>query len=336
MDFSYNFVMNMKTNIKFDNFEIENPTFLAPMDGYTDSPFRMICKKLGAGVVISEFINGWDITNQHPFLAQKTYFSEMERPFGYQIFDDSPERMLLAALYLQEKKPDFIDINFGCSAKNVTNRGAGAGLLKHPKKIFEMVSKLVKNLNIPVSAKIRLGWDEQNLNYLEISKVIEEAGASFISVHGRTKEQGYSGNANWDAIAEIKAMRNIPIIANGDIRTPADKLKIKAVTNCDGIMIGRGALSNPWIFQNKSSGDIPVETRFNLFTEHLTAILSFYGAKTGMILFRKHLRSYIDIGKLSRPERIYLFTQTEENALIDIARYYIGHFDFKPDLNFPF
>lgn len=328
--------MTTSIALRFGDIEIANPTFLAPMDGFTDSPFRLICKKLGADVVISEFINGWDITNHHPFLAQKTFFSESERPFGYQIFDDSPERMLLAALYLQEMQPDFIDINFGCSARNVTNRGAGAGLLKDPKKIDYMVSNLVKNLSIPVSAKIRLGWDDQNLNYLEISKIIEEAGAAFISVHGRTKQQGYSGDANWDAIGEIKSMRKIPIIANGDIRTPADKVIIQTITNCDGIMIGRGALSNPWIFQNKSVSEVPAEMRFELFYEHLRSILAFYGEKSGMILFRKHIRSYIDIDKLPRTERLQLFTQTDDNALTELGRNYIHNLEFSPDLDFPF
>jgi len=181
--------MNAENSINIGFLNLKNNLFLAPMDGYTDHPFRMIAKKLGAGVVTSEFINGLDIVNHHPFLEKKIFFSEFERPFGYQIFDDSPERILFAAQFLQEKKPDFIDINFGCSAKSVTNRGAGAGLLLEPAKVAKIISLLVKNISVPITAKIRLGWDEQKLNYLEISRIIEEEGASIISVHGRTKNR---------------------------------------------------------------------------------------------------------------------------------------------------
>jgi len=155
--------MNDENSINIGFLNLKSNLFLAPMDGYTDYPFRMIAKKLGADVVISEFINGLDIVNNHPFLEKKIFFSESERPFGYQIFDDSPERILFAAQFLQEKNPDFIDINFGCSAKSVTNRGAGAGLLLEPDKIARIISLLVKNITIPITAKIRLGWDEKKI-----------------------------------------------------------------------------------------------------------------------------------------------------------------------------
>ena len=227
----------------------------------------------------------------------------------------SPERILYAAKYLQEKNPDFIDINFGCSAKNVTNRGAGAGLLLDPQKISKIIALLVKNISIPITAKIRLGWDENKLNYLEISKIIEEEGAAMLSVHGRTKKQGYSGNADWNAIAEIKTLRKIPIIANGDVKVPEDLDQIINITNCDGIMIGRGALANPWIFQRKDKQMIPVDEKFSLFMDHFNSILSFYGKTTGIILFRKHLKSYIQIDRLDREKRIDLFNTKNENLI---------------------
>ncbi len=315
---------------------IANPIFLAPMDGYTDYPFRSICKKLGAGVLISEFINGLDIVNQHPFLPQKVYFHENERPFGYQIFDDSPERLLLAARYLRKFNPDFIDVNLGCSARNVTNRGAGAGLLKDPIKIAEIFSILVKNIDLPITAKIRLGWDENSLNFLEISRIIENEGAQMIAVHARTKNQGYSGKANWEAISEIQSQRAIPIIANGDIRTPTDIKNIIAQTKCEGIMIGRGALSNPWIFQQNNLTDIPSEQKYQVFQQHLEAMLSFYGFRSGLILIRKHLHSYINAENLTRSQRVELFTQTDSSKLMDLARNYIMNYQFSPGLNSPF
>ena len=315
--------MNDENSIKIGFLNLKGNLFLAPMDGYTDHPFRMIAKKLGADVVISEFINGLDIVNNHPFLEKKIFFSEIERPFGYQIFDDSPERILFAAQFLQEKNPDFIDINFGCSAKSVTNRGAGAGLLLEPAKVARIISLLVKNITIPITAKIRLGWDEQKLNYLEISRIIEEEGASIISVHGRTKKQAYAGNADWNAIAEIKTHRKIPIIANGDVISAEDLNDIQNITNCDGIMIGRGALSNPWIFQKRNINEISLDERYTLFMDHLSSILLFYGKSTGLTLFRKHLKSYLQIDRLDRPTRIELFNTKNENQFIKLVKFYI-------------
>jgi len=302
---------------------ISNNLFLAPMDGFTDHPFRIISKKLGAGVIFSEFINGLDIVNTHPFLEQKIFFTEFERPFAYQIFDDSPERILIAAQFLAERNPDFIDINFGCSAKNVANRGAGAGLLLQPQKISKIISLLVKNLSIPITAKIRLGWDDSRLNYLEVSKIIEEEGAAMISVHGRTKKQGYSGNANWNAIEEIKSARSIPIIANGDVLLKDDIDRISAATNCDGVMIGRGAIQNPWIFQRKNIEDVTFQERHSLFSDHFNSILEFYGYKTGMVLFRKHLKSYVKIDHLTRTERIQLFHPEDKIHFLDLVEFYM-------------
>jgi nifR3 family TIM-barrel protein len=304
------------------NLTIQN-LLLAPMDGFTDHPFRMISKKLGAGAIVSEFINGWDIVSNHPFLEQKIFFTDFERPFAYQIFDDSPERILKAAQFLEQRSPDFIDINCGCSAKSVANRGAGAGLLRSPLKIGKIIALLVKNINVPITAKIRLGWDETQLNYLETSKIIEEEGGSMITVHGRTKKQGYSGKANWDAIAEVKAARTIPVIANGDVQTKADLEAIQTVTNCDGVMIGRGALTNPWIFQNRDVDEVSYEEKYTLFRDHFNSILDFYGHTTGMVLFRKHLRSYIFIDQLDRLQRIELFHPKDEKHFLSLVQGYM-------------
>ena len=241
--------------------KIANELIMAPMDGYTDLPFRKIAKEMGAGIIYSEFINGLDVINKHPYLEQKIQFTDEERPFAYQIFDDSPERILETALILEKKQPDFIDINLGCSAKNVANRGAGAGLLLHPEKIKLIFTLLLKNLSVPVTAKIRLGWDDTSLNYLDISRIIQDYGGSMIAVHGRTKIQGYSGAANWDAIAEIKSALTIPVIANGDVIRLSHIQEIKNITQCDGVMIGRGALLNPWIFQGRDTNDVSIEER---------------------------------------------------------------------------
>ena len=289
--------------------KIANELIMAPMDGYTDMPFRKIAKEMGAGIVYSEFINGLDVINKHPYLEQKIQFTDEERPFAYQIFDDSPERILETALILEKKQPDFIDINLGCSAKNVANRGAGAGLLLHPEKIKQIFTLLLKNLSVPVTAKIRLGWDDQSLNYLDISKIIQDYGGSMIAVHGRTKIQGYSGTANWDAIAEIKTALTIPVIANGDVIRLSQIQEIKDITQCDGVMIGRGALLNPWIFQRRDLKDVTIEERTTLINEHFESVIDFYGPRSGMILFRKHIKNYFNIGSLSKQERVNLYTQ---------------------------
>lgn len=301
--------MNKDFAFKIANIKISNELIMAPMDGYTDLPFRKIVKKLGAGIVYSEFINGLDVINKHPYLEQKIKFTEDERPFAYQIFDDSPERILETALILEKNRPDFIDVNLGCSAKNVANRGAGSGLLLHPEKIKLIISLLVKNLSVPVTAKIRLGWDEKNLNYLDVSKIIQDYGASMIAVHARTKAQGYSGEANWNAIAEIKSKLMIPVIANGDVTELSHIQKIKKLTKCDGVMIGRGALSNPWIFQGRDIKDVSIFERITLVNEHFDKVLKFYGHRSGMILFRKHIKNYFNVSVLSKEERVNLYTQ---------------------------
>ena len=293
------------------NIPVKSPLIMAPMDGFTDMPFRRIVKRLGAGIVFSEFINGLDVINKHPHLEEKITFSEDERPFAYQIFDDFPERILETALILEEKKPDFIDINIGCSAKNVANRGAGAGLLRHPEKIKRIFNLIQNRLTIPVTAKIRLGWDENTMNYLEIAKILQDNGAAMISVHGRTKIQSYSGKANWHAIAEIKRALTIPVIANGDVVRQTDIKKIMETTGCNGVMIGRGALLNPWIFQGKDLSEIPAVERIDLFNQHFESVLVFYGIRSGMILFRKHIKNYFNIQSITREERINLYTQKD-------------------------
>ncbi|MAT44573.1 MAG: tRNA dihydrouridine synthase DusB [Anaerolineaceae bacterium] len=317
--------MNNNQNVKFfiGDIPIYNPVMLAPMDGFTDLPFRTIAKSFGAGIVFSEFINGLDVLNNHPHLHQLTKFSESERVFAYQIFDDSPQRILDTALILQDKKPDFIDINMGCSAKNVSSRGAGAGLLKTPEKIKTIFQLLTSSLQIPITGKIRLGWDNDHLNYLEVAKILEDNGAAMITVHGRTKQQGYSGFADWKKITEVKRAVKIPVIANGDVLKVADIERIISETGCDGVMIGRAALKNPWIFSYKDKNQISKEEIWRVFNLHLHSMIEFYGVKTGLLLFRKHIRSYIDVTNLTREERTHLFNQKKPDRLISKAAAYL-------------
>jgi nifR3 family TIM-barrel protein len=190
-------------------------------------------------------------------------------------------------------QPDVLDINLGCSAPSVSNRGAGAGLLKNPRLIADIFTQLVKISPIPVTAKIRLGWDDDSRNYLEVSRILEDCGAALIAVHGRTKKQAYKGRSDWQAIAEVKAHVSIPVIANGDVRTPADITAILAVTKCDGVMIGRGSFGNPWIFSARSRDQVPYDEVEDIIWQHLLQLEDFYGSDRGHVIFRKHLKAYL-------------------------------------------
>lgn len=300
---------------KVGDIPIKSTLILAPMDGLTDHPFREIIKRFNPGIIFSEFINAYDYLNNHPFFPQQIVFSEEQRPFAYQIFDNSPERILQTALYLSEKNPDFIDINMGCSAKTVASRGAGAGLLKEPEKIKQILTLLTNNLSIPVTAKIRLGWDDTSLNYLTISKLLEDYGCAMISVHGRTKKQGYQGKANWEAIAEIKQNVKIPVLANGDVNSLKDIQRIIKVTNCDGVMIGRAALRNPWIFSGLDSNQVTLKQRLDLLSDHLDLMIQFYGLESGLILFRKYIKFYVDITNLGKEIRSEIYNQNDPQKL---------------------
>lgn len=302
------------------NIPVYGRYILAPMDGYTDHPFRLLCRQQGSAISISEFINGIDIANGHPHLASKLMFSAEERPFAYQIFDDNPERLLNAARFLAQRNPDFIDVNMGCSARNVVNRGAGAGLLKDPQKIAKIMNLLVSGVNLPITAKIRLGWDDGSKNYLEVSKFLEETGASAIFVHARTRKQEYSGNADWNSIGEIKEHVKIPVIGNGDVVSTADANKLMKQTGCNAVMIGRAAIGNPWVFNSNEPFKSSPEIKFEMVENHLEKMISQYGSKIGVPIFRKHLVRYLS-GYLHTSEiRREVFTITDKSLLISCIK----------------
>lgn len=264
----------------------------------------------------SEFLNAIDVTHGNPHLKSQTYFKESERPFVYQIYDDNPERFLAAARLLVQRNPDIIDMNLGCSAKNVSNRGAGAGLLKTPLKIAQIAAALVKQSSVPVTAKIRLGWDDTSRNYLEVAHILEDSGISLIAVHGRTRRQEYSGQADWQAIAQVKQAVKIPVIGNGDILSYADGLRMLEKTGCDAVMIGRAAIGNPWIFANVEHDQVTAEEKISVMTRHLQAMIELYGEKIAVLMFRKHLVRYMS-GTLVTPEiRRSIFSHTESAAVL--------------------
>ncbi len=294
---------------------------LAPMDGFTDSPFRSMCKEHGAALCTSEFINGIDMMYGHPHLKNQLVFQDNERPFCYQIFDDDPQRLLDAGIKLAERKPDLMDINMGCSARSVSNRGAGAGLLRVPEKIKQIACSLVREVPVPVTAKIRLGWDDRSRNYLEVAKILEDCGISAITVHARTRKQGYQGTADWDAIAEVKTYASVPVIGNGDVRNVEDALRLIKHTSCDAVMIGRASLGNPWVFEGKNRENISNGELFDGMVQHLQRMTEMYSPRIGTILFRKHLARYLSEHLLTSEIRQKIFSIEEPQTLMSEIKF---------------
>ncbi len=291
-----------------------NPTFyirdipiygdalLAPMDGYSDWPFRSLCRELGSAMSYTEFVHVERILAKRERKISKLHFEEKERPVVFQIYSDDADLLLKAALKVQELKPDIIDINMGCPAKSVASRGAGVGLMRTPLKIAHIFRKLSAALEVPITGKIRLGWEDFR-SYKLVARIIEENGGSLIAIHGRTKEQNYGGQADWDAIAEVRAAVKIPVIGNGDVKTVADIQRMKDHTGCDAVMIGRAAVANPWIFSGLDREQVPLERVRQTMQEHLERNIKFYGEEDGPRLFRKHAVQYLLLKTLSREER---------------------------------
>jgi tRNA-dihydrouridine synthase B len=315
-------MVDIKTSISptfwIDHIPIYGDLILSPMDGISDLPFRTLVRSLGSAMSYTEFINGIDVVYGHPNLEKRLSFTEFERPVAFQLLDNNTDRLLESAIRVRKLNPDIIDLNLGCCAKSVSARGAGAGLLKDTLKIAEIISKLSSTLDIPLTAKIRLGWDEKSLNYIKVAKIIEDNGGKLIAVHGRTRVQAYDGQANWDAIAEIKNAVSIPVIANGDVVTVADIDRIKKQTGCDGVMIGRAAVSNPWIFSRLDRHQVPIEQVRQTMFHHLQGLLDFYGSPFGMIMFRKFAKRYLQPYPLDKNLIYALMTCNEPAEFSDL------------------
>jgi nifR3 family TIM-barrel protein len=299
------------------NIPIYGRFILAPMDGFSDSPMRQLYRSFGSAMSYSEFLNGIDVTMGNPHLESQLSFKDCERPLVYQIYDDNPDRFLKSALKIIKRQPDIIDMNLGCSVRKISNRGAGSGMLRDPQKIALIASSLVKNLSVPITAKIRLGWDESTLNYLEIAHILEECGISLIAVHGRTRKQEYSGKADWNAIAEVKASVRIPVIGNGDILSYAEGLHLLKSTGVDGVMIGRGAIGNPWIFSGSDRSQVTTGELFAVIDRHLHLMLAHYSERVAVLMFRKHLLRYLAGYLNTSAIRRTIFSFEEAAPLLD-------------------
>jgi tRNA-dihydrouridine synthase B len=296
---------------------IYGDTILAPMDGYSDWPFRSICRALGSAMSYTEFVKVEKILSRSKEPAKRLYYEGAERPITFQIYGDDPDLILKAALIVEKLNPDIIDINMGCPAKSIADRGAGVGMMPTPDKIAETFKKLTSALKVPVTGKIRLGWDRDK-NYKLIARIVEENGGSLVAIHGRTKEQRYSGNADWDAIAEVKSLVKIPVTGSGDVRTVADIQRMKKHTNCDAVMIGRGAIANPWIFAGYDREQVPPDLLHQIVREHLHKSVQFYGEEDGQRLFRKYAVQYLLLRTLDRDARKEILKERPSGEFLEM------------------
>lgn len=287
---------------KIGNVEIENQLVLAPMAGITNEAFRSICKEMGAGLVVCEMISDKALSFHNAKTIKMTGVSQNEHPLSMQIFGADKETLVYAAKWIYENTDaDIIDINMGCPVNKVAKRaGAGSSLLRDPNKVYEITKAVVEATPLPVTVKIRIGWDENNINAVENAKMIERAGACAIAVHGRTRAQMYSGHANLDVIKDVVEAVNIPVVGNGDIVDGPSALHMLEYTGCKAIMIGRGALGNPWIFKEinayfagKEFKRPSKEEIYNMIVDQYERLLKLKGERLALLEMRSHVGWYL-------------------------------------------
>jgi nifR3 family TIM-barrel protein len=283
--------MHKDLSFHIGNVPIYGDAILAPMAGFADVPHRQLASAFGSAMNYTEFVAVEDVINRSKLATQLLDFADDERPKVIQLFGNDAGKFLQAALMVQALGPDIIDINMGCSTRRVSGRGAGVGMMPQLDLVQETFDLLHQNLSVPVTGKIRLGWEESR-NFIEVATTMEACGAAMIAIHPRTKEQGYKGEADWGAVAELKDAVSVPIIGSGDVTTPDQMAALKNQTGCDAIMIGRGAIGNPWIFQGIDKRYVTNSEIRTTMTRHLMMMLDYHGPR-GLILFRKYMKKYL-------------------------------------------
>lgn len=306
----------------------DRPLFLAPMEDITDPSFRMVCKQYGADFMYTEFISSDGLIRNGDKSIRKLNIYEFERPIGIQLYGHLIDAMTEAAIIAEEKKPELIDINFGCPVKKIANRGAGAGMLRNMPLMIEMSSAIVKSVKLPVTVKTRLGWDDDNKNILEVTKRLQDAGIQAITIHGRTRAQLYKGSADWTLIGEVKnnPVIKIPVIGNGDIDSPVKAKDMFDRYGVDGIMIGRAAVGRPWIFRDirhyLNTGELlpepTVKEKADLALYHFNLSLEHKEGKKAILEMRRHFSNYFKGLPNFKETRLRLLTCQEEDEIKSI------------------
>ena len=315
--------------MKIGNIELGDfPLLLAPMEDVSDPPFRSVCKENGADMMYTEFISSEGLIRDADKSVQKLDIYDSERPIGIQIFGDNIESMKEAARISEKAKPEVLDINYGCPVKKVACRGAGAGILLDLDKMQKMTKEIVKQVKIPVTVKTRLGWDDKSIKIVEVAERLQDVGIQALTIHGRTRKQMYKGVANWEYIADVKnnSRINIPIFGNGDIDSPEKAIEYKERYNVDGIMIGRAAIGNPWIFneikhfmKNKTHKKSPsITDRINAVRKHIDFSIRWKGEKLGLIEMRRHYNNYFRGIDNFKPYRLKLVHSEKESSSLEI------------------
>lgn len=320
--------------LKIGNVTLDNPLVLAPMAGVTDLPFRLLCKEQGVGLICMEMISAKAVLYNNKNTEQLLKIDERECPVSMQLFGSEPEIVSGIAARLEERPFAFLDINMGCPVPKVVNNHEGSALMKNPKLAAEIVRQTVKAISKPVTVKIRKGFDDDSINAVEMAKYLEDAGASAIAVHGRTRAQYYSGEADWDIIRQVKEAVTIPVIGNGDIVDGASARKMLDDTGCDGIMIGRACRGNPWIFSQvktyletgKEANKPSISELKEMIMRHAKLMVDIKGDYTGMHEMRKHVAWYT----AGYPHSAQLRRQTNEIETLDDLQRLL---DIMPDYN---
>lgn len=320
--------------ISLSGYELDRPVILAPMDGYTNIPLRLIIKEMGADLLFTEFVNSDAVLHENEKTMRKIRILHEERPVAIQIFGKDPYKMSEAAKMIEQAGPELIDLNFGCPAPKVSGHGSGSAILKDLPLLSRICESVVRAVNIPVSAKTRLGWDEKSVNIFQAAKIFEESGISLMTLHPRTRAQKFSGHSDWDYIKELKTRIKIPLLGNGDIVTPEDAVRMFRSTKCDGVMIGREAVKNPWIFRQTKDlmrtgsyeKEINLEERKRLCIKHLDLSLEYLGEKKGILEMRKLYQNYF----MNMPGIKYLKKKLFISENFEEVKQII--LDFEPDL----
>ena len=313
--------------MKIGSVNLENNIFLAPMAGVTDMPFRILCREQGCGLVYSEMISAKGMFYKDEKSWKLADLSEAEKPAAVQIFGSEPEILAHSAEKLNASDAAILDINMGCPTPKITKNGEGSALMLKPELAGEIIRAVVSVSQKPVTVKIRKGWDEEHLNAVEIAQLAEKNGAAAIAVHGRTREQFYSGKADWGIIKSVKESVSIPVIGNGDVYKPEDAARMLELTGCDALMVGRGAQGNPWIFNRirhyLKTGEIlpepPIEVKKETILRHLHMLVSLKGEHTGVCEMRKHIAWYIKGYRNSAQFKDRIFKAVSQDEMVELV-----------------